>query len=187
MWFFSLPNSLFFFTRQCLAAPFSKIEKKISDYRQWSSTQNNSEIASQSVCVTEEDSVCGDRRSYRFGLPRGGYGVYVVTEGATVSGFLGAVTGISADSTIGKAEAPVSPRTMKTLELVFSWLASTYSLWPDTISPSSLVTAWISLTLTTAWGRISHLREEAVTAGAWRGVLPVWVARSFRFIANSKK
>ena len=93
MWFFSLPNSLFFFTRQCLAAPFSKIEKKISDYRQWSSTQNNSEIASQSVCVTEEDSVCGDRRSYRFGLPRGGYGVYVVTEGATVSGFLGAVTG----------------------------------------------------------------------------------------------
>ena len=74
MWFFSLPNSLFFFTRQCLAAPFSKIEKKISDYRQWSSTQNNSEIASQSVCVTEEDSVCGDRRSYRFGLPRGGHG-----------------------------------------------------------------------------------------------------------------
>ena len=37
--------------------------------------------------------VCGDRRSYRFGLPQGGYGVYVVIEGATVSGFLGAVTG----------------------------------------------------------------------------------------------
>lgn len=72
------------------------------------------------MCVTEEDSVCGDRRSYRFGLPRGGYGVYVVIEGATVSGFLRAVTGISADSTIGKAEAPVSPRIMKTLELVFS-------------------------------------------------------------------
>lgn len=44
----------------------------------------------------------------------------MVIEGATVSGFLRAVTGIGADSTIGKGEAPVPPRIMKTLELVFS-------------------------------------------------------------------
>lgn len=35
--------------------------------------KNNSEIENQSVCVTEEDSVCGDRRSYRFRLPQGTY------------------------------------------------------------------------------------------------------------------
>ena len=44
----------------------------------------------------------------------------MMIEGATVLGFLRAVTGISADSTIRKGEAPVSPRIMKTLELVFS-------------------------------------------------------------------
>ena len=44
----------------------------------------------------------------------------MVMEGAAASGFLRAPTGISADGTTGKGEAPVSLRVMKTLELSFS-------------------------------------------------------------------
>lgn len=71
---FLSPKFPFFLHKAMPCSSFFQDRRKISDYRQWSSTQNNSEIASQSVCVTEEDSVCGDRRSYRFGLPQGGYG-----------------------------------------------------------------------------------------------------------------
>lgn len=129
--------------------------------------KNNSEIAS--VCVTEEDSACGDRRGYRFRLPQGSYGdrcrQHYWKRWGTSSTKNYEDPGICLQLTwlhllcVARYDVPLIFRHRVDL------LDSYYGMG----------------------GRISQLREEAVTAGALGGVLPVWMARSFRFIANSKK
>lgn len=62
VWFFSLPSSFFFFERQC--SSFFRDRKKKSMINKRPALRNNPEITDWSVCVTEEESVCGEKSSY---------------------------------------------------------------------------------------------------------------------------
>lgn len=70
---FSLSQFPFFLCKAMPCSSFFQDRKKSMISDNGPALKNNSEIANQSVCVTEEDSVCGDGRSCRFRLPQGTY------------------------------------------------------------------------------------------------------------------
>ena len=160
----------FFLCKAMLCSSFFQDRKKksvITD--KGPALKNNSEIATQSVCVIEEESACGDRRGYRFRLPQGSYGdrcrQHYWKRWGTSS-----------------TKNYEDPGTCLQLTCLHSLCVARYDVSLIFRHRVDLLDSYYSM-----GGRISQLREEAVTAGAWGGVLPVWMARSFRFIANSKK
>lgn len=151
---------------------FQDRKKKKSMINNSPALKNNPEITNQSLCVAEEDSVCGEKRSYHFRLPRGSY-----------------------KDQCRKHDWKKWGKRQCHLELRRPWNLCSANLLPLALCgqlccpPHLLGTGQISLTLYYSVGTEDQpaKREKVMAADACHGILPVWVAGSYGFIGNSKK